>query len=100
MTRYMNKMVCRLRIIFVSVIYLYEKSVISQFFKQYDISFVENNNINLLYKNVVVNISDAKYEDFNSNIKFRLETDYCINGFAFREGLEKKLLLFSFISRA
>lgn len=69
---------------------LLKKSVISQFFKQYDISFVENNNnINLLYKNVVVNISDAKYEDFNSNIKFRLETDYCINGFAFREGLEK-----------
>lgn len=73
---------------------LLKKSVISQFFKQYDISFVENNNnINLLYKNVVVNISDAKYEDFNSNIKFRLETDYCINGFAFREGLEKTVII-------
>lgn len=73
---------------------LLKKSVISEFFKQYDISFVENNNnINLLYKNFVVNISDAKYEDFNSNIKFRLEIDYCINGFAFREGLEKTVII-------
>ena len=28
-------------------------------------------------------------EDYIGNIEFRLETDYCINGFAFREGLEK-----------
>lgn len=69
---------------------LLKESVISDFFKQYDISFVENNNnINLLYKNVVVNISDVKHEDYNGNIEFRFETDYCINGFAFREGLEK-----------
>ena len=69
---------------------LLKKSVITEFFKQYDVSFEKNNNkINLLYKNVVVNISNAKYDDYNGNIEFRLETDYCINGFAFREDLEK-----------
>ena len=71
---------------------LLKKSVMTEFFKQYNVSFEKcNNKINLLYKNVVVNISDAKYEDYNGNIEFRLETDYCINGFAFREGLEKNV---------
>lgn len=49
---------------------LLKESVISDFFKQYDISFVENNNnINLLYKNVVVNISDVKHEDYNGRVE-------------------------------
>lgn len=73
---------------------LLKKSVMTEFFKQYNVSFEKcNNKINLLYKNVVVNISDAKYEDYNGNIEFRLETDYCINGFAFREGLEKTFII-------
>ena len=49
---------------------LLKKSVITEFFKKYDVSFEENNNkINLLYKNVVVNVSNVKYEDYIGNIE-------------------------------
>lgn len=46
-----------------------------------------------LYLKILLLLEIVKYEDFNSNIKFRLEIDYCINGFAFREGLEKTVII-------
>lgn len=68
---------------------LLKDSELSKFFEKYEITFRKHENyIDIFYKNMLIDLNDEKYEDYQSNIKFRLKEDYCINGFAFRENLK------------
>lgn len=68
---------------------LLKDSTLTKFFEKYDITFRKHENyIDIYYKNMLIDLNDEKYEDYQSNIEFRLKEDYCINGFAFRENLK------------
>lgn len=75
---------------------LLEETQVSEFLKKYGVTFVKNNNHIDMYYNGKLQLLDDEFRYSNGNmyyIKSRLgyneNQDYCVNGFAYREHLEK-----------
>lgn len=75
---------------------LLEETPVSEFLKKYGVTFVKNNNHIDMYYNGKLQLLDDEFRYSNGNmyyIKSRLgyneNQDYCVNGFAYREHLEK-----------
>lgn len=79
---------------------LLEETPLSLFFQKHGVTFVEGNDrIDMYYKGHLQSLdNEIKYSRGNiSAVKSRLGynqiKDYCVNGFAFREHLEKTIIL-------
>lgn len=75
---------------------LLEETPVSEFLKKYGVTFVKNNSHIDMYYNGKLQLLDDEFRYSNGNmyyIKSRLgyneNQDYCVNGFAYREHLEK-----------
>ena len=79
---------------------LLEKTPLSEFFKKHGVTFIKGNSHIDMYYNGKLKLLGNEFRYSNGNmyyIRSRLgynkNQDYCVNGFAYREHLEKIIIL-------
>ena len=87
---------------------LLEDSPVSRFLEKYELTFQKGeDHIDMLYKGKLQTLENEDEYGVYGNIHYvrsrlgyNTEQDYCVNGFAFRSYLEKKLLFPSTVQRS